>query len=290
MTRIDLNADLGEGFGRWALGDDDALLDVVTSANVACGFHAGDPAGLLRVLDAAHRRGVVVGAHVAYRDLVGFGRRYVDASHDELVADVVWQIGGLSGLSRAVGSSVRYVKPHGALYSVVADAEGRGAIHAGALIEAVLRVDPALPVVGLAGSTFLRRAEQAGLHVVAEAFADRAYDSSGALVPRDRPGAVLHDAAEVRDRVLQLVETGTVRSVDGTDVALRADTVCVHGDGPDAVATAVGVRSALEEAGVVPHPFVTVPARTSVAASEVLVADELGADELRADDPGRAPR
>jgi len=259
MTTIDLNADLGEGFGRWTLGDDDALLDVVTSANVACGFHAGDPAGLLRVVDAAHRRGVVVGAHVSYRDLVGFGRRYVEASHDELVADVVWQIGALTGLSRAVGGAVRYVKPHGALYSVVADADGRGAVHAGAVVEAILRVDPALPVVGLAGSAFLRRAEQEGLHVVAEAFADRAYDATGALVPRSRPGAVLHDAGEVRDRVLQLVETGTVRSVDGAVVELRADTVCVHGDSPDAVAITVGVRGALEEAGVGLRPFVTVP-------------------------------
>jgi len=266
-TTIDLNADLGEGFGRWRLGDDEALLDVVTSANVACGFHAGDPAGLLRVVEAAHRRGVVVGAHVSYRDLVGFGRRYVEASHDELVADVVWQIGGLTGVARAVGGSVRYVKPHGALYSVVADAEGRGAVHAGAVVEAVLRVDPALPVVGLAGSAFLDRAEQAGLHVVAEAFADRAYESSGALVPRDRPGAVLHDAGEIRDRVLRLVETGTVRSVDGVDVELRADTVCVHGDSPDALATAVGVRSALEEAGVAPRSFVTVPTRPSASSA-----------------------
>ncbi|TWX40888.1 LamB/YcsF family protein [Frigoribacterium sp. ACAM 257] len=259
MTTIDLNADLGEGFGRWTLGDDDALLDVVTSANVACGFHAGDPAGLLRVVDAAHRRGVVVGAHVSYRDLVGFGRRYVEASHDELVADVVWQVGSLTGLSRAVGGAVRYVKPHGALYSVVADADGRGAVHAGAVVEAVLRVDPSLPVVGLAGSAFLRRAEQEGLRVVAEAFADRAYDASGALVPRSRPGAVLHDASEVRDRVLQLVETGTVRSVDGAVVELCVDTVCVHGDSPDAVAIAAQVRSALEEAGVGLRPFVTVP-------------------------------
>jgi UPF0271 protein len=278
-TTIDLNADLGEGFGRWRLGDDEALLDVVTSANVACGFHAGDPAGLLRVVDAAHRRGVVVGAHVSYRDLVGFGRRYVEASHDELVADVVWQIGGLTGVARAVGGSVRYVKPHGALYSVVADAEGRGAAHAGALIEAVLRVDPALPVVGLAGSAFLDRAERAGLHVVAEAFADRAYESSGALVPRARPGAVLHDAGEIRDRVLRLVETGTVRSVDGVDVELRADTVCVHGDSPDAVAIAVGVRSALEEAGVAPRSFVTVPTRpsASVTGGPPPGLDDLGA-------------
>jgi UPF0271 protein len=276
MTTIDLNADLGEGFGRWTLGDDDALLDVVTSANVACGFHAGDPVGLLRVVDAAHRRGVVVGAHVSYRDLVGFGRRYVEASHDELVADVVWQIGGLTGLSRAVGGAVRYVKPHGALYSVVADADGRGAVHAGAVVEAVLRVDPSLPVVGLAGSAFLRRAEDEGLHVVAEAFADRAYDATGALVPRSRPGAVLHDAGEVRDRVLQLVETGTVRSVDGTVVELRADTVCVHGDSPDAVAIAVGVRGALEEAGVVLRPFVTVPQAAGTPATPSSSSTPLG--------------
>ncbi|MBD8659713.1 LamB/YcsF family protein [Frigoribacterium sp. CFBP 8754] len=259
MTTIDLNADLGEGFGRWTLGDDEALLDVVTSANVACGFHAGDPESLLRVVGQAHRRGVVVGAHVSYRDLAGFGRRYLDASPAELVGDVAYQVGALDGLARAAGTAVRYVKPHGALYTTIARDDDRGAAHADAVVEAVLRVDPALAVVGLAGSAFLRRASAAGLVTVPEAFGDRAYTASGELVPRREPGAVLHDPAEIRDRVLQLVETGRVTSVDGQEVEVDARTVCVHGDSPDAVEVARAVRTGLEEAGVALHSFVTVP-------------------------------
>ncbi|ROS62532.1 UPF0271 protein [Frigoribacterium sp. PhB160] len=263
MTTIDLNADLGEGFGRWALGDDDAMLDVVTSANVACGFHAGDPESLLRVVDAAHRRGVVVGAHVAYRDLVGFGRRYVDASGPELVGDVVYQVGALTGLARAVGGTVRYVKPHGALYNTIARDDERGRAHVAAVVEAVVRSDASLVVVGLAGSAFLRRAAEAGLATVAEAFADRGYTASGELVPRREPGAVLHDPAEIRDRVLALVETGRVTAVDGTEVELDAGSVCVHGDTPGAVAIARAVRDGLEGAGVAVRSFVPRPAVTS---------------------------
>jgi UPF0271 protein len=259
MTTIDLNADLGEGFGRWSLGDDDAMLRVVTSANVACGFHAGDPLTMTGTVDAAHRRGVVIGAHVAYRDLAGFGRRYVEASEAELVGDVVYQIGALSGIASSVGATVRYVKPHGALYSVIARDDDAGRAHARAVVEAVTRVDPGLVLVGLAGSSVLHRAADAGLATVAEAFADRAYAPDGSLVPRSAPGAVLHDPVEIRDRVLRLVETGRLRAVDGTDLELDAGSVCVHGDTAGAVDIATRLRDGLESAGVGVRSFLPVP-------------------------------
>ncbi|KQO60345.1 LamB/YcsF family protein [Curtobacterium sp. Leaf261] len=242
---IDLNADLGEGFGRWTLGDDTAMLDVVTSANVACGFHAGDPLSLRTVLTAAAERGVSIGAHVAYRDLAGFGRRYVDASVPELVADVVYQIGALQALAASAGSTVRYVKPHGALYNEIAS----GGPHADAVLEAVLAVDPSLPLVVLAGSALATLAADAGLTVVAEAFADRAYDPDGSLVSRRLPGAVLDDPSVIAARVVDLVQTGSVTAVDGSRVAVAAASVCLHGDSPGAVASARAVRGALESAG-----------------------------------------
>ncbi|MBC3762212.1 LamB/YcsF family protein [Quadrisphaera oryzae] len=245
-ARVDLNADLGEGFGRWSLTDDDALLDVVTSANVACGFHAGDPETVLAVCGSAARRGVAVGAHPSYRDLVGFGRRYVDASRTELVADVLYQLGALAGLARAAGTRVSYVKPHGALYTTAAGA----GVHGEAVVEAVRRFDPELPLVALAGSPLLDLARAAGLRTVAEAFADRGYTATGALVDRRSPGALVTDPSEVAARVVRLVTEGVVRSVDGADVPVRAESVCVHGDSPGAVAVARAVRSALEAAGV----------------------------------------
>jgi 5-oxoprolinase (ATP-hydrolysing) subunit A len=245
-VRVDLNADLGEGFGRWSLTDDDALLDVVTSANVACGFHAGDPETVLGVCGAAARRGVAVGAHPSYRDLVGFGRRYVDASRSELVADVLYQLGALAGLARAAGTRVSYVKPHGALYNAAAG----GGAHGEAVVEAVRRFDADLPLVALAGSPLLELARGAGLRTVAEAFADRGYEATGELVDRREPGALVTDPAEVARRVVRLVVEGVVASVDGTDVAVAAESVCVHGDSPGSVAVARAVRGALEAAGV----------------------------------------
>ncbi|TNM59703.1 LamB/YcsF family protein [Streptomyces sp. NP160] len=243
---MDLNADLGEGFGRWSLTDDDALLDLVSTANVACGFHAGDPEAVLRVCAAAARRGVAVAAHPSYRDLVGFGRRYVDASRSELVADVLYQLGALDGLARAAGTRVAAVKPHGALYTTAA----RGGEHGEAVVEAVHRFDPGLPLVCLAGSPLLELARAAGLRTVAEAFADRGYTATGELVDRRSPGALVTDPAEVAQRVVRLVAHGVVRTADGTDVAVAAESVCVHGDSPGAVAVARAVRSALEAAGV----------------------------------------
>jgi UPF0271 protein len=250
--RIDLNSDLGESFGRWELGDDEAVLAIVTSANIACGFHAGDPAGLLRTCEQAAARGVVVGAQVAYRDLAGFGRRFMDVEPAELTAEVVYQIGALQGMCAAAGTTVRYVKPHGALYNAVVHHESQAA----AVVEAVRRYDPTLAVLGLPGSVLLDLAGEAGLRTVAEAFADRGYTPEGTLVPRTQPGALLHDPQEVAQRIVRLVTEGKVTAVDGTDIELGADSVCVHGDTPGAVAIATAVREALHAAGVEIGPFV----------------------------------
>jgi 5-oxoprolinase (ATP-hydrolysing) subunit A len=246
MRAIDLNSDLGESFGPWKMGDDGAMLDVVTSANVACGFHAGDPAGILRTLSAAAARNVAVGAHVGYRDLAGFGRRNMDPSSEELVGDVIYQIGALKGLARAAGTSVTYVKPHGALYNTIAfDAR-----QAADVITAIQAVDPELVLMALAGSPLVERAQAAGLRVVAEAFADRAYTADGQLVSRREPGAVLHDAEEVAERMVKLVREGVITSIDGKPTRIKADSICVHGDSPGAVEMARRVRLRLHEAGI----------------------------------------
>lgn len=248
---VDLNADLGEGYGTWTLGDDAAMLAVVTSANIACGFHAGDPATLLRTCREAVAAGVRIGAQVGYHDLVGFGRRFVDVTAEDLTADVIYQIGALDGLARAAGGRVSYVKPHGALYNTIVRHEAQ----AQAVVDAVTAYDASLPVLGLPGSEFLRRAETAGLRTVPEAFADRAYTPEGTLVSRREPGAVLHDVDEVARRVLQLVTDRTVTAVDGTEVAVDAASVCLHGDTPAAVDMARAVRELLQRHGIEPAPF-----------------------------------
>jgi UPF0271 protein len=245
VAAIDLNADLGEGFGVWRLGDDDTMLGIVTSANVACGFHAGDPAGLLRVCRAAAERGVRIGAQVSYRDLAGFGRRFIDVAADDLVADVVYQIGALQAIARASGSAVSYVKPHGALYNTIVTNREQAA----AVAAAVHLVEPALPVLGMAGSAFFDEAGRLGLRAVAEAFADRAYRPDGQLVSRREPGAVLHDPAAIAERVATMVTSGSVTAVDGTQIAVSVESVCVHGDSPGAVQIATAVRDRLAAAG-----------------------------------------
>lgn len=251
METVDLNSDVGESFGRWTLGDDAAMLGLVTSANVACGFHAGDPSTLATCCRVAVEHGVSVGAQVSYRDLAGFGRRFVDASRRELRDDVVYQIGALQGLATAAGGRVAYVKPHGALYNTVVHHE----VHADAVAEAVAAVDPDLVVLGLPGSLLLAAAERRGLRTVREAFADRAYTPAGTLVPRKEPGAVLSDPDVVAARVVRLVTEGVVTAVDGTDVTIAAESVCVHGDSPGAVAMAAAVRAALDAAGVTMTAF-----------------------------------
>jgi len=245
VAGIDLNADLGEGFGVWQLGDDDAMLGIVTSANVACGFHAGDPAGLLRVCRSAAGRGVRIGAQVSYRDLAGFGRRFIDVAAEDLVADVVYQIGALQAIAAASGTTVSYVKPHGALYNtIVTDRE-----QAAAVVEAVHLVDATLPVLGMAGSAFFDEANRRGLRTVAEAFADRAYRPDGRLVSRREPGAVLQDPAAIAERVATMVTSGQVTAIDGSRVKVSVESVCVHGDSPGAVQIATAVRDRLEAGG-----------------------------------------
>jgi UPF0271 protein len=243
---VDLNSDLGEGFGIWTLGDDNALLDVITSANIACGFHAGDPNIMRRVCDAAVSRDVSIGAQVSYRDLAGFGRRSIDVDRASLINDVIYQIGALDGFARVAGSAVRYVKPHGALYNRTVHGEDQAA----AVVAAVVAYDPKLPVLGLPGSALLRHGQQAGLHTVTEAFADRGYTAQATLVPRSQPDALLDDPAIVAERMVQMLITGRIRSVDGVDIAVSARSICVHGDSPGAVAMAVALRKALAEADV----------------------------------------
>ncbi|GKQ40084.1 LamB/YcsF family protein [Streptomyces sp. A012304] len=246
MTAIDLNADLGEGFGRWRLTDDERLLSVVTSANVACGFHAGDAATMRRVCELAAERGVTIGAQVSYRDLAGFGRRAMDVPPAELAAEVAYQIGALEVFARAAGARVAYVKPHGALYNRVVHDE----VQAGAVVDGVLLADAALPVLGLPGSRLLELAGKAGLPVVPEAFADRAYTERGTLVPRDQDGAVVSDPDTVVERSVRLARTGTVADRTGATIEVRARSLCLHGDTPGAVELARRVRQRLEESGV----------------------------------------
>ena len=251
MTRIDLNSDVGESYGRWELGDDDALLEVVTSANVACGFHAGDAVTMRRVCERAAERGVAIGAQVGYRDLPGFGRRFIDVEPYALTQDVLYQLGALQAFAAVAGSSVRYVKPHGALYNAIGTHEEQAA----AVVQAVLDHDPALPVLGLPGSAWLRLAEQAGLRVVHEAFADRAYTPQGELVSRRLPGAVLHDADEIARRCVAMATGQPVLDVDGGELLLSPASICVHGDTPGAVGIARRVRAELEQSGAPVAPF-----------------------------------
>ncbi|WP_298460915.1 LamB/YcsF family protein [uncultured Cellulomonas sp.] len=251
-VQIDLNSDVGESFGSWTMGDDAAVIPLVTSANVACGFHAGDPSTMRRTCAAAAASGVNVGAHVGYHDLAGFGRRFLDVAPDELTDDVVHQIGALAALAAAAGTRVRYVKPHGALYNAIVHHRAQ----ARAVVRAVVDVDAGLPLVVLPGSVVAEEADAAGLRTVAEAFADRAYAADGTLVPRGVPGAVLHDPAAVAARVLRMVVDGAVTSIEGATVRLDAESVCVHGDTPGAVAIAAAVRESLTRAGVRVASFV----------------------------------
>ncbi|QIL83994.1 LamB/YcsF family protein [Diaphorobacter sp. HDW4A] len=250
--KMDLNSDLGESFGAWSMGDDAAMLDIVSSANVACGFHAGDPAGILKTLQAATARNVTVGAHVAYPDLVGFGRRNMDIASSDLTASVIYQIGALQGLAQAAGTTVKYVKPHGALYNKIAQDKRQ----ASDVIKALLELDKSLVLVALAGAPLIQWAREAGLTVVAEAFADRAYTPGGELVSRTLPGAVLHDEADITERMVKLVREGAVTAIDGSTVRIEADSICVHGDSPGAVSIARNLRERFTREGIAIASFV----------------------------------
>ncbi len=252
MTRIDLNADLGESFGRYQLSGEEDLLAVVTSANIACGFHAGDPLVMQRMVGAAAGRGVTIGAHPGYRDLVGFGRRELAATPAELAADVVYQVGALEGFCRAAGSRVRYVKLHGALYHRAA----RDRDVAKSVSYALRQMDSDLVVLGPEGSALLTAAAETGLDVAREAFVDRAYQPDGQLVPRSEPGAVLEDIDGIAERALRMVQDHYVVAIDGTRCIVRADSLCVHGDGPNATAIVRAVRHRFEAEGITLAPFV----------------------------------
>jgi len=249
--QIDLNCDLGEGFGIWTLGEDDGLLDVITSANVACGFHAGDANIMRRVCSRAAERGVRIGAQVGYRDLAGFGRRAMDVPPGELTNDVIYQVGALDAFARIAGSRVSYVKPHGALYNTCAVDAGQ----AEAVVRAVLELDPTLAVLGLPGSELLRAAEAAGLRAVPEAFADRSYDASGHLISRRQEGAVISDSKSVLARCRRLITEGVLTAMDGSQIPVSAESLCVHGDTPGALRLARRLRDGLSEAGVGLAPF-----------------------------------
>jgi UPF0271 protein len=251
MSAIDLNSDLGESFGGYRLSDDAAVLASVSSANVACGFHAGDPLGIRATCRAAVAAGVTIGAHPGYRDLAGFGRRFIDVEPHELTDEVIYQIGALQALARSVGGEVRYVKPHGGLYNAIAVHEGQAL----AVVRAVLEVDAGLPLMVLPGSVAERVARDAGLRTVAEAFADRGYLPDGTLVKRGAPGALLDGDAAIA-QALRFARGEPMAAVDGSLLRLATESICLHGDNPEAVRLARRIRSELEHEGVEIRSFV----------------------------------
>jgi UPF0271 protein len=252
MAFIDLNSDVGESFGNWTMGDDAAIFRSVSSANIACGFHAGDPSTIARTCRDAVAAGISIGAHVGYRDLAGFGRRFLDCSPTELADDVLYQLGALEGIARAAGGRISYVKPHGALYNTIVTHQEQ----AQAVVDAVKAFGGDLPILLLPGSVALAAAGAAGLRGVAEAFADRAYNPDGTLVSRREPGAVLHDEDAVAANMVRLATEGTIVARDGSTIKTTAESICLHGDTAGAVSMAAAVRRELEAAGVDIRSFV----------------------------------
>jgi len=252
MPSVDLNADLGESFGRWTLGDDAALIGLISSANIACGFHAGDPPTLRRSCERAAAHSVAIGAQVSYRDLAGFGRRFIDVTPDDLRDDVLYQLGALQAFAQAAGTRVSYLKPHGAMYHAVITHREQAA----AVIAAVVDHDRSLAVLGLPGSALLTAATAAGLRAVPEAFADRRYTANGGLLPRSQAGSVLTDPDRIADQVHRMITGQGVIADDGTVVPIEAESICVHGDTPGAVGIARAVRARIEAAGMTVRRFV----------------------------------
>ena len=243
---VSLNTDIGEGYGDWVIADDAALLSVVTDANVACGFHAGDPDILRRTCEVAAERGVAVGAQVGFGDLRGFGRRFIQVPRATLVNDVLYQVGALAALASVAGTRVSYVKPHGALYHACTQHDD----YADAVIEATDAYDSSLVLLCQPGTRLARRAEAAGIRVVPEGFVDRAYTADGLLVPRGEPGAVVSDLDEARERAIRMVAEQTVVAADGSTVPMVVESLCVHSDSPGAVEVATAVREALQQEGI----------------------------------------
>ncbi|HEX9451082.1 MAG TPA: 5-oxoprolinase subunit PxpA [Burkholderiales bacterium] len=246
MKTLDLNCDMGEGFGAWTMGDDAELLDHVTSANIACGFHAGDPGTIHRTVKLALDKGVAVGAHPSLPDLQGFGRRRMIVSAEEAYDMVLYQVGALAGFATACGGKLAHVKPHGALYNMAV----KDTKLAQAIAQAVKDFDPRLILFGLAGSELVRAGQQAGLKTASEVFADRTYQSDGSLTPRTQPDAMIHDPDAAIAQVRRMIEEGKVKSTGGPDVVVTADTLCIHGDEPGAVEFARRIRAALDADGV----------------------------------------
>jgi 5-oxoprolinase (ATP-hydrolysing) subunit A len=251
MLRIDLNSDLGESFGPWPMGQDADLMRSITSANVACGFHAGDPGAMRRTVDLAARHGVAIGAHPGFPDLVGFGRREMQASPEEVEDLVLYQLAALAGFASARGVRLQHVKAHGALYNMAA----RDRSLANAIARAVRTFDPSLILFGLPASALLQAGTAAGLRVAAEAFADRAYEPDGSLASRRKPGSVIHDAEDVVRRAVRMARNHEVVAIDGSTVTFTPDTLCLHGDTPGAADLARQIRAALEGAGVTVQAF-----------------------------------
>ena len=247
--RVDLNADMGEGFGPWTMGDDAALLEVVTSANIACGAHAGDPSVMAATMRLAAARGVGIGAHPGFADLQGFGRRRISLSAEELGNLIAWQLGAAQGIARSVGAEIRHLKLHGALSNMASEDPAI----ARACYQAALRVDPDIILVVLAATPMQAVAEELGARHANEIFADRAYRDDATLVPRGQPGAVLHDVAEIGPRIERMLRAGAIITESGRHIPCRIDTVCLHGDSPGAVAMAHGLRAHLTGQGIRPQ-------------------------------------
>jgi len=244
--RIDLNSDLGESFGPWPMGQDAALMESISSANVACGFHAGDPGTMRATITLAREKGVAVGAHPGFQDLAGFGRREIKATPKEVEDLVLYQVAALAGMASAQGVRLQHVKAHGALYNMAC----RDRALADAIARAVAGIDRSLILFGLPNSELLRAGEAAGLTVAAEVFADRSYDPDGSLTSRTKPGSVIHDTPKVVERAIKMVREKQVVAVDGSTIALGADTICLHGDTAGAGALARELRRGLEAAGI----------------------------------------
>jgi UPF0271 protein len=251
MESVDLNSDLGEGFGAWEMGDDDAILQVVSSANVACGMHAGDPHIMARTFARAKELGVAVGAHPGYPDLWGFGRRELACTVKEIEQFVAYQVGAAMGVSTYAGHPITYVKPHGALGNLSQVDEAV----AGAIVRAMAAVNPRLVLLTYPDGHATRIAQEMGLRTCAEIFADRAYLPTGQLVPRKQAGAVLHDSKEVADRVLRMIQAGAVETIEGRLLPMEIASICVHGDSPGALEMSAAVKKRLVDAGIEVKPF-----------------------------------
>jgi 5-oxoprolinase (ATP-hydrolysing) subunit A len=253
VRSIDLNSDLGEGFGPWTMGDDAAMLPVVNSANVACGGHAGDAETMYRTCRAGADHGVVIGAHPSFLDREGFGRRLIPMHPDQIGRMVVSQVAALATIAHLAGTEVRYIKPHGALGNLAA-ADRDVAL---GIIDAVRVAFPSMAILAISGTQLEIAARSTGVRVYSEVFADRAYQPDGQLVPRSQPGAVINDTDAAARRLISFVETGRMEVIDGDAIELAADSICVHGDTPGAVALAQRIRADLIDAGISPRPFLS---------------------------------